>query len=253
MGNDGGSIQRRCEVVKLKKKKQKPEREEQNRSKWTLCALSKQKLAPPIVACKLGYLYNKMALLEALLDGTLPPEFSHIKKAKRDVIDLSLQSLNDDAEDAKFVCPVTGLALGGNYRFVAVKKCGCVIAERAWKEIPDQNVCLNCSTPFDPESDILILNGTEEEVNQLKEKLKKKQSSRKRKSSSKKKPAKKIQKTGVSSSANTLGPLIASAEVSKNMPKSADPSIYKSLFTSSVADATEGETFCCRHVGHRLG
>jgi len=83
MGNDGGSIQRRCEVVKLKKKKQKPEREEQNRSKWTLCALSKQKLAPPIVACKLGYLYNKMALLEALLDGTLPPEFSHIKKAKR--------------------------------------------------------------------------------------------------------------------------------------------------------------------------
>ena len=83
MGNDGGSIPKREELVKLKKRKERVERDEQNRNKWGLCAFSKQPLVAPIVACKLGYLYNKTAILEALLEGNLPSEFSHIKKAKR--------------------------------------------------------------------------------------------------------------------------------------------------------------------------
>lgn len=249
MGNDGGSIPKREELVKVRKRKQLAEKEEQNRSKWKLCALSKQVLVPPIVACKLGYLYNKTAVLECLLDNTLPPEFSHIRKAKRDLINLNLSSI----EECKFVCPVTGLTMGGNYKFVALVKCGCVIAERAFKEIPDQNTCLNCSTSFDKEKDILPLNGTQEEINERREVLKvnsKSATGKKRKSSKKKdKRPKKVQK--VTSSA--LGPLIASSDIKAHMPKDANPEIYKSLFTSSVKDLEQGETFCCRHAAHRLG
>merc|ERR1712137_578425 len=180
---DGGSIPKREELVKLKKRK---ERDEQNRNKWGLCAFSKQPLVAPIVACKLGYLYNKTAILEALLEGNLPSEFSHIKKAKRDLINVNLNSVSEVEEKPKFICPVTGLTLGGNYRFIAMKNCGCVIAERALKEIPDRSVCLNCSTKINnPDTDILILNGTEEEVNAQRELLrsgkKDKTKSRKRK------------------------------------------------------------------------
>ena len=83
MGNDGGSIPRREELVKLKKKKVQVEKGEQNRSKWGLCTLTKQPLAPPIAVDKLGFLYNKVAVLEALVEGSLPIEFSHIQKSKR--------------------------------------------------------------------------------------------------------------------------------------------------------------------------
>lgn len=40
----------------------------QTRARWTSCALSKRPLQEPIVACGLGKLYNKDALLEYLLD-----------------------------------------------------------------------------------------------------------------------------------------------------------------------------------------
>lgn len=249
MGNDGGSIPKREELVKLKQKKQQADKDEQNRSKWRLCALSKQVLEPPIVACKLGYLYNKTAVLESLLDGSLPPEFSHIRKAKRDLINLNLHSIEGEK---KFVCPVTGLTMGGNYKFIAIVPCGCVIAERAFKEIPDQNICLNCSKKYDKEKDILPLNGTQEEINKRKEELKasKKSTGKKRKSSSKstKKPPKKVQKINTA-----LGPLIASSDVKSHMPKDANPEIYNSLFTSSVKDVNNDETFCCRNAAHRLG
>ena len=133
-----------------------------------------------------------------------------------------------------------------------MKNCGCVIAERALKEIPDRSVCLNCSTKINnPDTDILILNGTEEEVNAQRELLrsgkKDKTKSRKRKLDKKEKPPKKQRKVGVNSV------LIASADIKQHMPKNADPEVYKSIFTSSVkGDINEGETFCCRHASHRL-
>ena len=37
--------------------------------KWQHCHLSQQKLAKPIVACELGFLYNKEAIIEKLLDS----------------------------------------------------------------------------------------------------------------------------------------------------------------------------------------
>jgi len=57
------------------------------------CALSNNPLVEPIVACELGYLYNKEAVITALLDKSLSSHnggtFSHIRKVK-DVVRLIL-------------------------------------------------------------------------------------------------------------------------------------------------------------------
>ena len=82
MGNDGGSIPKRDELVKIKKKKEEAEKDDENRGKWEVCAISKEELQPPIVTCPLGFLYNKEAVLTALLENTLPSEFSHIRSLK---------------------------------------------------------------------------------------------------------------------------------------------------------------------------
>ena len=37
--------------------------------KWQHCHLTQQKLTKPIVACELGFLYNKEAVIEKLLDS----------------------------------------------------------------------------------------------------------------------------------------------------------------------------------------
>ncbi len=44
--------------------------------------MSKEPLRCPIVACELGFLYNKETVLKHLLDKTIPENFSHIKSLK---------------------------------------------------------------------------------------------------------------------------------------------------------------------------
>ena len=90
MGNDGGSIPKRSEVVKQEKRKQKLEKASEKDA--STCALTKEPLSAPIVVCKRGLFYNKESLLKAMLDKTLPKEFRHIKKISQDLI-----NLNDDA------------------------------------------------------------------------------------------------------------------------------------------------------------
>lgn len=54
MGADGGTIPKRCELVKKKKKKEKLDKNVANATRWRLCRLSQEPLKRPIVACKLG-------------------------------------------------------------------------------------------------------------------------------------------------------------------------------------------------------
>lgn len=54
MGADGGTIPKRCELVKKKKKKEKIEKSYEAATKWRTCQLSQQPLKKPIVCCKLG-------------------------------------------------------------------------------------------------------------------------------------------------------------------------------------------------------
>lgn len=63
MGNDGGSIRRRSDVVKVKKRPPRPvDPGSLAAAKWSTCAVSGKPLQKPIVSCELGMLYNREAL-----------------------------------------------------------------------------------------------------------------------------------------------------------------------------------------------
>lgn len=167
MGCDGGTIPRRDELVRVKKKPETKDKDSELAFKWRCCSVTQEILQEPIVVCHLGKLYSKMALIEALLDrSTLSSEFKHIKSLK-DVKDLKLTknpefSKDENGRAAPYICPVLGLEMNGTFRFVAVWSCGCVFSERALKEIGTKN-CHKCTKPFE-EDDIVIINGNEQDL-----------------------------------------------------------------------------------------
>ena len=92
MGNDGGSIPKRSEVVKKKRNAVEADKQAKNFAKRSLCAMSKEPLRAPIVACKRGLLYNKEHLIKRLLEKNVPREFRHITKLLKDVCQVSTSS-----------------------------------------------------------------------------------------------------------------------------------------------------------------
>lgn len=166
MGCDGGTIPRRNELVKIKKKPETKDQTSHQIFQWRYCNITQEPLQRPIVACRLGKLYNKSAIIEAIINKESLP--SHIKSLKN-TVELNLtknpefhQGTSDQIEVAPYVCPVTGLEMSGNYRFIAVWSCGCVFAERALREIKVKQ-CPKCQINI-KESDVIILNpGIEEE------------------------------------------------------------------------------------------
>jgi hypothetical protein len=82
MGNDGGSIPTRSELVKIKKKAPKVDSTEQDRAKWLTCALSKENLKENVCADYLGNIFDKYALLKAITEKSLPAWLSHIRGLK---------------------------------------------------------------------------------------------------------------------------------------------------------------------------
>ncbi|XP_030633577.1 replication termination factor 2 isoform X1 [Chanos chanos] len=186
MGCDGGTIPKRHELVKGPKKVEKVDKNAEIAARWKYCALSQEKLQRPIVACELGRLYNKDAVLEYLLDKSAERPntevAAHIRGLK-DVKELNLtdnpawegerrNTKGDTYEDihcAMFICPVVGLEMNGKHKFCYLQTCGCVFSERALREVKTE-ICHKCGDPFQDE-DLVILNGTKEEVEKLKEKM----------------------------------------------------------------------------------
>lgn len=73
--------------------------EEERLALWTTCRLSGEALCPPIVADELGSLFNKEALLQALLAKKLPRGLRHIQGLKS-VIPLKLEVVKPDGKPA---------------------------------------------------------------------------------------------------------------------------------------------------------
>ncbi|CAG8602075.1 1309_t:CDS:2 [Ambispora leptoticha] len=164
MGNDGGSIPKRIELVKEKKKKVKPDQNALTIATWFFCALSKRALREPIVACGLGKLYNKDAIIEFLLNKSAYGDgdiiCSHIASMK-DVTTLNL-TLNPAFKEtsnantahfepgivSRFICPITRKEMNGKLKFVYIEKCGCVFSEQGLKEVPSSN-CIQATTSTD--------------------------------------------------------------------------------------------------------
>ncbi|XP_042318522.1 replication termination factor 2 [Sceloporus undulatus] len=211
MGCDGGTIPKRHELVKGPRKVEKVDKNAELVAQWYYCTLSQEKLSRPIVACELGRLYNKDAVIEFLLDKSsdkvLMEAASHIKSIKN-VIELNLTEnpawtgdkgntkgdKYDDIQSARFICPVVGLEMNGRHRFCFLRSCGCVFSERALKEIKTE-ACHKCGIPF-KENDVIVLNGTKEDVEVLKKRMEeRRQKSKLEKKSKKSKAAETVVKS----------------------------------------------------------
>lgn len=106
--------------------------------------------------CGLGRLYNKLSVIEGLLNrSSLPETAKHIKNLK-DVKELKLapnpeykpedekKEGSTDDRACPYICPITGLEMSGKFKFIALWSCGCVISERVFKQIGDK-ICVNVS------------------------------------------------------------------------------------------------------------
>lgn len=158
MGNDGGSIPTRRELVKssaaaLSTTQVREIQTEQQEHYWSTCALSHQPLSLPIVSDALGTLYNKDAVLDYLLN--VGKEGGEVEKAElekrgeafkdrlrglRDVVEVQFQS-EAAGGSQRWVCPVTGKELGPGTRAVYLVPCGHAFGETIFKEMPG-DVCL---------------------------------------------------------------------------------------------------------------
>lgn len=179
MGADGGSIATRSEMTKVKKRAPKADKSDEPNAKWTLCALSDQKLRPPVMSCLLGRMYNKDAIIEYLLNkGSRGAEMEHVHRLK-DLTELKLTpcvSTGRADSDALFMCPITRREMVGSGSFCFYRPCGCVISQQALLEMKEQKRCLVCSESF---TDTIMLNPTGKDLEDARSKLPAKKKKRK--------------------------------------------------------------------------
>lgn len=275
-GGDGGSTgaeSRSCYLeMYLAKKPDKVNPAEQLLANRTRCHLSGERLAPPCVCDELGTLFNKEAIVHALLHKSMPAALSHITSMKS-LINLKLERIphmpGGKAHDVDFHCPITGLELNGRYRFVVHRPSGHVVSERALKEIPAAVEDL-LGGSWQPD-DMIPLNPTHDELQVLKQRLlKRMQADRDRKKAKKLKngsgagadvaapgdangthgdAAHKRSAAGMDGSTG-LPPLAKKMKAADlKLPQGATAEVYASLFVSSKPGVKE--TYMCRSVSGR--
>ncbi|KAK9868399.1 hypothetical protein WJX84_009405 [Apatococcus fuscideae] len=176
-GGDGGSTgaeSRSCflEMYSMRKAA-KVNPIEEKLARWTQCQLSGEPLQQPVVTDQLGYLFNKDAIIQALLKKSMPKALGHITSLKQ-LIELKLTpapaggakaataTTFQPGNDAPFVCPITELPLNGRFRAVVLRPSGLVVSERALKEMPEL-VRERAGGQSLEASAMLPLNGTTEE------------------------------------------------------------------------------------------
>ncbi|RLN86444.1 hypothetical protein BBJ28_00016722 [Nothophytophthora sp. Chile5] len=165
MGNDGGVIAVKRKFMRHGNPKahgEKADQEARRLERARTCAISSEPLREPVVACALGNLYNKQALLEQLLARTMPAKFRHITSL-RDVVTCRFSSRPSGEGDAdvhdslaSFTCPITMLPFNGKQPFVVLSSCGCVLSERAMKAVHTTE-CLVCNKPIEGGQVIALL------------------------------------------------------------------------------------------------
>lgn len=198
MGNDGGSIPTRRELVKNAARDQntselKATQIEAQTHAWKYCPVSQRPLAEPIVSDSAGLLYNKDAVIEYLL----PSEDVHENAPKsdreevtggrikglRDIVEVKFEVQKDTGNEApRRICPITSKELGPHTKAVYLVPCGHAFSESALKEITqsklsekdaegketvEERLCLSCNEPYKTENIIPILPSTKEDTTRL--------------------------------------------------------------------------------------
>lgn len=190
---------------------------ERHRVRMTTCMISQQALRDPVVACKLGNLYNKEAVIAALLNRKMPEDLSHIRGLK-DVKQCVITWAEAEKEqgEKRMVCPVSREDLdSGSSRAVLIWPSGAVIAAKSLKEMKMKE-CPLTSKPFDADKDIIPLAPDGEELLKLRERL----PTKKRKAQAVAAPAEEVEEEEASK---------PEAKSEKDATKESE--VYKKLFT----------------------
>jgi len=120
-------------------------------AKFTCCSLSGDTLRMPVVACKMGRLFNKDTLIMALINKSplLADSFQHIralkdvttcvfterKKREREGSD-DIAWIDPNSGEARFMCPFTQVEFNGRHPFSFLWDSGLVISNRALTSMP---------------------------------------------------------------------------------------------------------------------
>ena len=169
MGNDGGSIPTRRELVKEAARNPsaaqvKESQHEQQEYQWTTDPISRQPLAQPVVSDSSGKLYNKATILEYLVEGTHKEEAERetqgAVKSLKDIVEVKFE-LDTDADGSSapkqsWKCPVTGDKLGPGSKAVYIVPCGHAFSGAAIKEVSGEK-CLTCDVEY-ASNDIIPIN-----------------------------------------------------------------------------------------------
>jgi hypothetical protein len=176
MGNDGGSIPTRRELVKEAAKNPsaaqvKESQHEQQEYQWTTDPISRQPLEPPVVSDSSGKLYNKATILEYLVEGARKEEAERetngAVKSLKDVVEVKFEADDDVSVDSQqdkevkskkcaWKCPVTGDRLGPGSKAVYIVPCGHAFSGAAIKEVSGEK-CLTCDIEY-ASNDIIPIN-----------------------------------------------------------------------------------------------
>lgn len=228
MGNDGGSIAKRRDLARSQKKTKRLDKAAKRTIKASICCISAEPLQKPVVACRLGKLFSKEAILEAMVGKSKKmKEFGYIKGLK----DLKEVKLTETCPGSQFpfMCPITGQEMDGTHKFLFNWNCGCVVSENALAELPSAD-CLLCSAPV---TEMVSLNQSEEEQSARKRQLSVPEAEEPAETSPSKRP-KLVDQAVLDQIHQTK------LEQDERKPYAE----YKSLF---VGEKQEEETFCCRY------
>lgn len=185
-GNDGGVVaSQRTFLVKVAVTEKKRDYGHINAIRFSTCALTSEPLRSPVACDELGALYNKDALIQYMIEKRDVPAFAHLRSLKRDVITVhatpnpahvegSSAAVEGGKGSAPFVCPISGVEANGQHGFVVFRRCGCMVADRAVREMGGAPAkqhkaaaaafgCPACGAACVPE-DVIKLCPTEEEA-----------------------------------------------------------------------------------------
>lgn len=179
MGNDGGSIPKRRELVKEAARNPstaelKESRQEQQEYHWTTDPISQKPLVPPVVSDCSGKLYNKDTILEYLVEGSRKEDADTVTrgavKSLKDVVEVHFEvdkeAHNGAAQHGIWKCPVTGDRLGPGSKAVYLVPCGHAFSGNAIKEVSGER-CITCDTEYASNDIIPVLSTSETDIARL--------------------------------------------------------------------------------------
>ena len=183
MGNDGGSIPKRRELVKDAARaptlsELKATALESLAHSWSHCALGGGPIdLDSVVSDWRGRLYSYESVLKGLMPADVTDdEDDDAANPTKTLASMGVKSLRDVSKlkfaknGDKWICPISMKEMGPATKAVYIVPCGHVFADLAMKEI-QAKTCPECAGEFQQDNVIVLLPTTEKEVGRLEKRI----------------------------------------------------------------------------------